>query len=374
MRGNHCYIAREIQLPFKLKQPVLAFGAQSKNTLCFAERDTANLSPGHADLSRPQDFARFEKTVKYFLRRKPKIIACDPHPGYLSTKYAQLYAKRYPLSAIQHHHAHIASCMAENGLANQRVLGVAFDGTGLGNDGKLWGGEFLVCDYRSFRRRASLREIPLLGGEQAIREPARAAFAWLGLAYGNRAPLYALRRLGIDNRRQRVFQQMLSRGFNSPPASSMGRLFDAAASLILGRPRASFEAELAIELEKLVGEYGIRGQGYGIPLVRGTGYYLLDPTPMFKKIIGDLRKGVAPERIALRFHLAVAAAAGEICGRIRRQERINTVCLSGGVFQNKPLSSLLRGILSKDGFRVFTQDKVSCNDSGLSLGQAVASA
>jgi hydrogenase maturation protein HypF len=264
--------------------------------------------------------------------------------------------------------------MAENGLANQRVLGVAFDGTGFGSDGKLWGGEFLLCDYRSFRRRAGLREIPLLGAEQAIREPARLAFAWLYLAYAGKPPARALKILRINKNRQRVFRQMLAGGFNSPFSSGMGRLFDAVASLILGRQKASFEAELAIELERIAAGRRPQAAGYKFKITKAKQGHILDPAPVFRQMIRDLQNRVAKGKIAYRFHLSVAEAARKTCLKIRRQERVNTVCLSGGVFQNQVLVSLLRDILSEDGFRVLTQDKLSCNDAGISLGQAVAAA
>ncbi|MDP2918545.1 MAG: carbamoyltransferase HypF, partial [bacterium] len=230
--------AKKIKVPFKVKRTILGSGSQAKNTVCLLRGGFAYLSPVHQDLSNPDDFFSFEKDIKYFLKKKPKIIACDLHPEYQSTKYVQnSRLTTYDLQLIQHHHAHIVACMAENGSKGKKVIGVAFDGTGLGADNKLWGAEFLICDYKNFQRAAHLKEIPLLGGERAILEPWRLLAAWTGR--------------GIDKKKWQVLKKMYSVNFNSPLSSSMGRLFDAVASLILGKTKANFEAELAIELERL---------------------------------------------------------------------------------------------------------------------------
>ena len=245
---------QKIKLPFRLKAPILALGSQAKNTVCFAKGNLAFVSPVHPDLNNPADFLYFKKTVKYFLKKKPKIIACDLHPEYQSVKYAhELSSINRRLSVIQHHHAHIASCMVENGLKNQKVIGVAFDGTGLGPDNALWGAEFLVCDYKSFQRKGHLKEIPLLGQERAIQEPWRVAAAWLYSVYGDRFLNSGINFVkGIDRNKWEVLKKMYLSGFNSPLASSMGRLFDAVASLVLEKQKAGFEAELAVALEKAV--------------------------------------------------------------------------------------------------------------------------
>ena len=224
----------EIKLPFKLKNAVLALGSQTKNTVCFAKGDKAWVSLTHKDLSAPKDLSDFEKDAEHFLKENPKIIAYDLHPEYQSTRFALSLSSKCRLMPVQHHHAHIATCMAENGLKNQQVIGVAFDGTGLGVDNAVWGAEFLLCDYNKFSRAAHLKEIPLVGGERAILEPIRLACAWLDFDQS------------IDKRQ--IFKKIFLSGINSPLASSMGRLFDAAASLVLGKRKASFEAELAIEL------------------------------------------------------------------------------------------------------------------------------
>jgi hydrogenase maturation protein HypF len=359
MRPINKIFYRKIQLPFKVKRPILALGAQAKNTVCFIRGDSAYLSAVHPDLSNPRDFSAFEKDARHFLRKKPGIIAYDLHPEYQSTKYAQLYAMRYTLYAIQHHHAHIASCMAENGLKNQKVIGVALDGTGLGTDNTLWGAEFLLCDYKDFQRKAHLREIPLLGGEKAILEPVRVLAA---LGFINK----------IDGQKWRVLKQMYLKGLNSPLASSMGRLFDAAGSLILEKERTDFEAELAIELEKIAAkQQNNKAARYGFKIARNNKVYIIDPVLVFKGITADIKKKEPKEKMAFKFHLTIANIIKNTCLILRKETQINKVVLSGGVFQNKLLLHLSSDLLSKDGFHVVTHKDLSSNDSSISLGQAI---
>ncbi|PIP19235.1 MAG: hypothetical protein COT38_01785 [Candidatus Omnitrophica bacterium CG08_land_8_20_14_0_20_41_16] len=340
-----------IELNFKIKKPVLALGPEVKNTVCFARGNLAFISRVHADLSNPIGLLDFEQDAAYFLKKKPKVIACDLHPDYQSSKYIA------SALGIQHHHAHIASCMAENGLKNRKVIGVAFDGTGLGSDGTLWGGEFLACDYRNYKRLAHLKEIPLVGGERAILEPWRLVAAWF-----NFSP--KLDKGGL-------LKKIFSAGINSPLDSSMGRLFDAAGSLILGRRKANFEAELAMELEKKAREYGGKGTEYGFEIKKENGIYIIDPLKMFKQIVLDLRHKEQKEKLAFRFHLTAANMIKKICAALRKETGINITALSGGVFQNKLLLKLSLDLLYKEGFNVLTHRKLSCNDSGISLGQAV---
>jgi len=362
---------KKIQLPFKVKKPILALGSQTKNTVCFSRDNLAIFSALHPDLSHYRDFLNFQKSVKYFLKKKPKIIAYDLHPEYQSTKYAQdLDTRHYTLYAIQHHHAHIASCMAENGMKNQKVIGVAFDGTGLGIDNTLWGAEFLCCDYRSFKRRAHLREVSLLGREKAILEPWRLAAIWLYLIYKDK-----FLNLGIDflndmpGNQWRVLKKMYLAGFNSVLVSSMGRLFDAVASLVLAKYKANFEAELAMDLEKIATRYKRQARSYNFKITKQKDEYVIDPAPMFKEIISDLRQKKTQQKIAYQFHFTVAEMLRKACLILRKETRINKVVLSGGVFQNKLLLFLSLAALDKEGFRVFRHQDLSCNDSSLPLGQ-----
>ncbi|MCX5707204.1 MAG: hypothetical protein NTW13_06110 [Candidatus Omnitrophica bacterium] len=348
---------KKIKLPFKIKGPILALGPQLKNTICFAKDNLAYLSRIHSDLSNLPDFLNFEKDLKYFLKNKPRAIAYDLHPEYASTKYASAHLFGYSPVAVQHHHAHIASCMVENGLKNQKVIGVAFDGTGLGSDDTIWGAEFLVCDYKNFLRKAHLKEIPLLGGAQAILEPWRLAAAWLNFP-------------GEIDKKQ-LLRKIYKSGINSPLASSMGRLFDAVGSLVLNKKIAGFEAELAIELEKIATGYKLQAIGYPFAIIKREDKYILDPGKMFKVIVRDIKRKKPKARIAFCFHLTVAKMIKKTCLILRKETNINKVILSGGVFQNKLLLKLALDLLYREGFKVFTQKKISCNDSGISLGQAV---
>lgn len=363
---------KKIELPFKARHPVLAVGSQLKNTVCLVKGNLAYLSPVHPDLSNPKDFSLFFRFVKYFLKKNPRALAYDMHPEYQSTKYALgLDAKRYTLAAVQHHHAHIASCMAENGLKNQKVIGVAFDGTGLGSNNQLWGAEFLICSYKNFKRAAHLKEVALLGGERAILEPWRLSAFWLYGIFGDgflKLKIDFVKR--IERKKWRVLKKMYLSGFNSPLASSMGRLFDAAAGLILARYEAEFEAELAIELEKLASGFGSIANPYSFKIIKNKDGYIIEPSAIFKQIIQDLKKGEHKQKIAFRFHLTVAQMINKACLILRKDAQINKVALSGGVFQNNLLLRQTLDLLYKGGFRVFTHQKTSCNDSGISLGQA----
>lgn len=367
---------RRIDLPFRVVRPTLALGSQAKNTVCFAVDNRAYLSPVYKNLNNPQDFLGFEEAVKYFLRKKPRIIACDLHPEYASTKYAKSALASYHLMPIQHHHSHIASCMLEHGLQRQRVIGISFDGTGLGSDGKLWGAEFFCpCNYKDFQRKAYLREVPLIGGERAILEPWRVTAAWLDILLKDRLCDTGLDFIkGIDKKKWRILKNMRLAGFNSPLASSMGRLFDAVGSLVLRRYTAQEEAELAIALEETAAGYRSRAKGYEFTVHKKNGQYILDPLSVFRGIILDLRAKAAPDKIAYRFHLAVAGMIKMMCSILREESGINKVVLSGGVFQNKLLLKNSLDLLYKDGFVALAHRRFSCNDSSISLGQvAVAS-
>jgi hydrogenase maturation protein HypF len=370
---------KRIKLPFNVKKPTLALGGQTKNTICFAKGNTALVSRIHSDLSSPADFISFEKDTKNFLKKNPKIIAYDLHPEYQSSKYAlKLNAKRYTLFAIQHHHAHIASCMAENGLKNSKVIGIAFDGTGLGDGNTLWGAEFLICDYKSYKRAAHLKEVALIGGEKAVTEPYRLTLAWLYSIYKNRVldlKIDFIRK--INRQKYRHLKKILLSGFNSPLSSSMGRLFDAVASLVLAKYDAGFEAELAMSLEKLAFSYQLSAVSSQLPkarydfkIVREKDKYVLDPGSMFKEIIKDLKFGEPKERIAYRFHLTVAEMIYQICLTLKKATGINKAVLSGGVFQNKLLLSLSLDLLRKGGLSVFYHKDLSPIDLSLCLGQA----
>ncbi|HTZ11935.1 MAG TPA: hypothetical protein VMD04_06160 [Candidatus Margulisiibacteriota bacterium] len=363
----------KISLPEKFNRVILGLGSHSKNTLCLAKGRFAYLSEPLSDLGVLRDLLCFEKRVFAMRKIKPKIIAFDLHPGYQSTKFARkIQAEGYRMVPVQHHHAHIASCMADNGLKNQKVIGVAFDGTGLGVDNQLWGGDFLLCDYRSFSRKAHLKEIALVGGERAILEPGRLALSWLSSIYKENLPDLKIAFIKYaKNKKWRVLERMRSLNINSPLSSSMGRLFDAAASLILAKYKAGIEAELAIKLEQAAKRCKLPLKAYKFNIYEERGAYLIDPAPLFKGLVRDLQDKVTRESMAYKFHLTVAKIILEACRILRKEHRIKKVVLSGGVFQNNLLLSLCSGLLYKEGFQVLSHKKLSPNDSGISLGQVM---
>jgi len=384
MRENNKITNKTIQLPFKVKKSVLAFGAQAKNTVCLLKGNTAYISNTHDNLSDPQDFPFFEKDVKRFLKMHPQIIACDLHPEYQSTKYTASLGtvpfkgvKAFPgdspyLVSVQHHHAHIAACMAENGLKNQKVIGVAFDGTGLGVDNTLWGAEFLIADYKDFTRAAYLAPVRLLGGEMAIHEPWRLAAFWLDRAYGKEFLKLKINFIKkIDKDKWNILKKMDVLDLNTPEASSMGRLFDAVASLVLAKPKAKFEAELAIELERIASAFSFQLSAFSFTINKKDGGYVVNPLKMFEQIVESLIKKAPKEQIAYRFHLTIAKMIKDTCLILRRKSKINTLAFSGGVFQNKLLLTQSLDLLYREKFNILLHKELPPNDACISLGQAV---
>jgi len=366
----------ELRLPYRLRRRVLAVGIHTKNTLCYAYADKAYVTALQPDLGEQQDYLRFVKTAGSFLKGKIDLIACDLHPQYRSTVFASsLQEKGFRLRKVQHHHAHIASCMAEAGLLHQRVIGIAFDGTGLGSDGTLWGAEFLICGYRDFIRRAHLRYVPLAGAATAISQPWRVAAFWLEEAYGARA--LGLRipfTSEVDKDAWRLMRRMHKIRLNTPMASSMGRLFDAAASIILKEHYAHYEGELAVRLEKVASRCRSRKAGYPLAIVKEGDTYIVDPVPLFKALVRDLGKGVSLESLAYGFHASVASLIHRVTLLLHKETGIRTVALSGGVFQNNLLLSLALDLLYKERLRVLLHRRLPVNDACVSLGQAVVAA
>ena len=383
IRRSRGYAPFPVRLPFQLKE-ILACGAELKNTFCLTKDTYAFLSQHIGDMENLETLRSYETSIEHFkrlFRIEPRIIACDMHPDYLSTKYAQQEAKGKgqeadvkTLVAVQHHHAHIASCMAENGLEG-RVIGVAFDGTGYGEDGRIWGGEFLVCDYAEYQRVAHLAYVPLPGGEVAIRRPYRMALSHLHHAYGSLdLDLPLLRRM--DPIELRVIEHQIETGLNSPLTSSMGRLFDAVSALIGVRDVINYEAQAAIELEMMAAEDVEEGYTFSLPpipspLSSAPYPLILDPAPVIRAIVADLRAGVEASVISARFHNGVAGMIAAVCKVIREREGLNRVVLSGGVFQNVYLLSRALKRLREEDFEVFIHHQVPTNDGGVSLGQAL---
>ena len=377
--------------PFPVKlawavPPVLAAGAELKNTFCITRDRYAFLSQHVGDLENFETLQAFEDSVQHFerlFRIAPKILAYDLHPDYLASRYILNRSQQdgIPAVGIQHHHAHIAACMAENGLTenNSSVIGVAFDGTGYGDDGAIWGGEFLQTSLYGYQRLAHLRYMPLPGGDRAIREPWRIALAYLhelGLEWTpDLAPVsFGRQSLSIYPEGLDILENQLTKGIHSPLTSSMGRLFDAVASLAGLRQVVNYEAQAAIELESIIdGQASSRPYEFAIRISEvSDGQLLIDPTPCFVQILADLRSGKAAGQIAARFHAGVARMVLEVCRQIRQTGGCDQVALSGGVWQNLALATQTIQLLEADQFHVYIHRRVPPNDGGLALGQALA--
>jgi hydrogenase maturation protein HypF len=360
--------------------PILATGPELKNTFCLTKERYAFLSHHIGDLENYETLQSFEEGIAHFerlFRIQPQMIAYDLHPNYLATRYALERADKTGITPIgvQHHHAHIAACMAEHGLDGQQpVIGVAFDGTGYGDDGAIWGGEFLLTDYRGYHRHAHLAYTPLPGGDNAVRQPWRMALSWLqtcGIPWDDELPAvqFAANSDQKPENSLAILENQLKLGTNAPPTSSMGRSFDAAAALIGVRQTVNYEAQAAIELEALVDPD--ESNHYPLSEIQTQS---ISPAPIFSGIINDLKAGVPSSTIAARFHNSIAHMVNRTCLTMRSEYNINQVVLSGGVWQNMSLLKKSLSLLSSEGFSVLVHEKIPTNDGGLALGQAIVAA
>jgi len=372
-RRSRGFVPNPIILDFKLKE-VLALGGELKNTISFSKENYIFLSQYLGDLRSVETLEFFKESIKSFkkmFRVKPEIIACDLHPDYLSTQHAEEIKIKEGLRVVkvQHHHAHIVSCMAENKV-KEKLIGVAYDGTGYGDDGNIWGGEFLLCDLKKYFRVGHLKYFPLPGGDKAIVEPWRMAYSYLYSIYGPKAKtldINFIRRIDYD--KLSIIEKMIDKNINSPLTSSCGRLFDAVSSLIGIRDEISYEGQAAMELESFCAS-GITGR-YKFNIDKEEEKFIINPQEIFIDIIADLKKGLDKKVMATKFHNTVAKFTVDLCGKIRENTGINEVALSGGVFQNKYLTEKVVFLLEDKGFKVYIQRKVPPNDGGVSLGQAV---
>ncbi|MDT0541673.1 MULTISPECIES: carbamoyltransferase HypF [Streptomyces] len=364
VRRSRGFAPARIRLPLAVR-PVLAVGGDLKNTLCLAEDDSAWLSAHVGDmdsLAAQRAFERAESHLRALTRVDPVCVAADRHPGYRSTRWARRDGR--PLTLVQHHHAHIASAMAEHGL-HEPVLGVAFDGTGYGDDGAIWGGEVLLADYAGYRRLTHLAYVPLPGGDAGVRNPYRMALSHLraaGIAWSPDLPCTT----ACPPEELPLLEAQLARGLGCTPTSSMGRLFDAVSSLVGICHRAGYEAQAAVELEAAAVTAGRVLDGYAFELDA--------PASLLAAIVADLRSGVGVPLIAARFHLAVADAVRTACRKARRTTGVRTVVLTGGVFTNALLDEMCTAGLAEDGFTVLGHTLVPPGDGGLALGQVVVAA
>jgi hydrogenase maturation protein HypF len=375
VRRSRGYAPAPIRLPIRCPRSILAVGGQSKATFAIGLERHAILSHHMGDLGDYEAYRAYVAAIEHYERlfaTRPEHLVHDLHPDYASTGYARGCARvgsaPDSLIPVQHHHAHVASCMAEHGLV-ERVIGVALDGTGYGSDGAVWGGEFLLADYRDFHRAAHLRYVPMAGGEQTIREPWRMAVAHLSDAGLNSAILQGQ----VSATALAIARRQIERGFNAPPTSSVGRLFDAVAAMAGVRRSVRYEGQAAIELEGLAA--GIAPDGiYPFELTDGAPL-VVDTRPLIAGVAADAQRGHSASLIGRRFHSTLVEIIALVCARLSAASGLDTVALTGGVFLNALLTREAGGRLERDGFRVYRHRRVPPSDGGISLGQlAIAAA
>lgn len=361
-------------MPLKLDQvgevPILAAGGELKNTFALARNGQVFMSQHIGDLKTRNSLHHYRRMIgelTHVLEMEPAVVAYDLHPGYLSTQYVLQTFNHSRLIGVQHHHAHVVGCMAEYGL-NEPVIGLAFDGTGYGTDGKIWGGEVLVARPGEFTRWAHLRYMPLPGGDQAVQEPWRVGAAYLEETFPGENRMEDLP-LGfwVDPMRWHVLRQMLEKRVQTPETSSMGRLFDAVAAILGVRGYVTYEGQAAMELEEWAGNQ--LGSPYPFAVTGLEPPYIIDPLPLLDAMVRDVRAGMDRSRVAQRFHGTIVEIARQVAKQIRQTLGIQRVVLSGGVFQNRLLSMGLQAQLEADGFTVYPHRQVPANDGGLALGQ-----
>ncbi len=378
IRRARGYVPLSVPLPID-SPPLLAVGGHLKNVFTLARGRYAYQSQHLGDLENPTGLDFFRESLAHLMRTfeiEPGAVVHDLHPGYLSTAWAKEFAaeRKLPLIAVQHHHAHIAACMAENRVDGP-VIGLALDGTGYGSDGRIWGGEVLIadldsCDPAAFRRFAHLSYTPMPGGDAAIHEPWRMAFGHL-VAAGFFVD-EATELTGCSDHEAQMFVRMIDREINAPLTSSLGRLFDAVASVVLNRRAVDYEAQAAIELEGIAidSRLDLDDESYLPELEDGSPIQIVTK-PLWQAIVRDLRANVAPETISARFHSAIACAFIQSAILARESTGITQIAMSGGCLHNRRLSHLLRTGLESNGFTVRRHKQVSPGDGGLSYGQAV---
>lgn len=365
IRRSRGFAPLPVILPFKLKGPVLALGSYMNNTIAVGIDDKVYLSQHIGDLETPLAMDFYEETVNDFLRLfdiKPEVVVSDMHPGYYSTIFGEKYFKD-KLVKVQHHFAHILSCMAENDIQkNEEVIGFAFDGTGYGTDKTVWGSEVMIASYSGFKRSYHLHPYRLPGGEKAVKEPVRTALSLLYETFGDASEFDLL---PLTEQERKFYLDMIKKGVSSPLTTSMGRLFDGVASIIGLKHHVSYHAQSAVMLEQ-VASRSCENSGYPFSIKDGV----IDFRPMIKKIVEDKKAGVPAEAIAKKFHNTIIEIIISLSESLRNELGINKVALSGGVFQNAILLSGAFSKLKEKGFTPLVHQIVPPNDGGISLGQA----
>ncbi len=372
IRRARGYAPQPLSFPIGLPQ-ILACGAELKNTFALSRGKHIFISHHIGDLENYETLRSFEEGIEHFtrlFRLSPQTIAVDLHPDYLSTKYGLSQASQgnLPLVKVQHHHAHLAACLADNLYnSDEPVIGLIFDGTGYGIDGSIWGGEVLVGGYCSFNRRFHLVEVPLPGGDSAIRNPSKIALAQLFAASIDwEVDLPPVQSMCAEERT--VLRSQITHRINTPFTTSMGRLFDAVSSLIGIRQKITYEGQAAIELENISDP--TEESAYEIPLMGKT----IDSLALFPQILADYRQGISPSKISARFHNAIASLCLNICDEIRNELSIDKVALSGGVWQNITLLEKTLSLLRHAGFETLVHHQIPANDGGISVGQLLIAA
>ena len=362
LRRSRGYVPYPVKLAFNFDSEILATGAHLKNTFCLGRENYAFLSHHIGDLENAEALKAFEQGIEHFKHLfyiNPKIVVYDLHPRYLSTQYA-LSIEGVKKIGVQHHFAHIASCLAENKVSD-KVIGVAFDGTGYGLDGRIWGGEFIIGNLKKMERVGHFKYVAMPGGEAAIKEPWRMALAYLLYTFGDDANKFK----EFDAQKF----ELLKKGINAPLTSSVGRLFDGISSILGIRDFANYEGQPAIELEMISDESV--DETYEFEIQDENGMIIVDPKPMILQIVKDRDERKELSEIGGKFHNFVRDAILRVCSILRNKYNINKVALSGGVFQNMLLLEKTYDSLLEKGFEVYIQRLVPTNDGGISLGQAV---
>jgi len=368
IRRARGYAPSPVKIPFKIKQ-TLACGGELKNTFCLTRDNYAFISQHIGDLENIETLEHFINTIELYkrlFRIEPQVVACDLHPDYLSTRYALQFEGTLPVIRVQHHYAHIVSCMGENSIT-EPVIGISLDGSGYGLDGNIWGGEVLIADYDGFIRKAHLEYLPMPGGELAIRRPYRLTIGYLFKLFGKIPDLPFLN--AVPEEEIRIIKEQVEKGINTPFTSSMGRLFDAVSSLLDICQEATYEGQPAVELE-MMGKDIEDDEYYSWEIEKENGIFILRVKKLFEGLLSDI--DVLPVSIiSTKFHNTVARMMLDVTLLIREETKIDKVALSGGCFQNRRLLNRLVRLLREKDFEVYTHNQVPCNDGGLSLGQAI---
>ena len=368
IRRARGYAPSPVKIPFKIKQ-TLACGGELKNTFCLTRDNYAFISQHIGDLENIETLEHFINTIELYkrlFRIEPQVVACDLHPDYLSTRYALQFEGTLPVIRVQHHYAHIVSCMGENSIT-EPVIGISLDGSGYGLDGNIWGGEVLIADYDGFIRKAHLEYLPMPGGELAIRRPYRLTIGYLFKLFGKIPDLPFLN--AVPEEEIRIIKEQVEKGINTPFTSSMGRLFDAVSSLLDICQEATYEGQPAIELEMMSKDIE-DDEYYSWEIEKENGIFILRVKKLFEGLLSDI--DVLPVSIiSTKFHNTVARMMLDVTLLIREETKIDKVALSGGCFQNRRLLNRLVRLLREKDFKVYTHNQVPCNDGGLSLGQAI---